>query len=62
MGSEQPLKQLPALPLHTYLPAASLPVITLFAVICALELPFKQPVIEIFTAEEVSSGPQVNPL
>jgi len=63
MGSEQPLKKLSALLLHTYIPAASVPAITMFAVICALELPFKQPVIKIFTAgDQVSSGPQVKPL
>lgn len=44
-GSEQPLKELPILLLHPYLPAASLPTITLFAVTCTSELPFKLPVI-----------------
>lgn len=62
-GSEQALKELPILLLRPYLPAASLPTITLFAATCTLELPFKLPVITIVTAgDQVSPGPQVNPL
>lgn len=47
--------------LHPYLPAASLPTITLFAVTGTIELWFKLAVIKIVTAgDQVSSGPKVN--
>lgn len=62
-GCEQPLKELPILLLHPYLPAASLPTLTLLAVTCTLELLFKLPVINIVIAgDQASSGPLVNPL
>lgn len=62
-GSEQPPKELQILLLHPYLPAAFPTTITLFVVTCTIELLVKLPVIKTVTAgDQVSSGPQVNPL